>query len=253
MVFRMFNLSPVRLSEVVVNYLKLMLKFVVVIAVLGWCGCGEGIESQRESAVSSVEANAQRETKMPQGNLQRDASDDVPEQESASAGSGETGGTIPADASTEDSRQDASFYSVAQYDEKRDPTVDLAMTKKAAQKTQKRILIQVGGDWCNWCGRLAEVLVENAEIRSVLEENFLLMKVASQTKYSDAFLTDYPRINSYPHLFVLSAKGELLHSQDMEEMELGEGYDKDALLEFFEAWVSGVGNGVPGELNQATQ
>lgn len=251
MVFLMSSLWPGTLRVVVVDRVKFFGKMFFVVAVLGWRGCGEGIETQRESSVSSIGANGAGEAMMPWGNLQHDASSGVLKQGHFSAGGDETEGTIPADPITEGTRQTPSFYSVPHYDEKRDPSIDLAMTKKTARQTQKRILLQVGGDWCNWCGRLAEVLVENAPLRSILEEKFLIMKVASQTQYSDAFLSDYPRILSYPHLFVLSYKGELLHSQDMEELERGEGYDEDALLEFLETWASGTGSGVPDPLNQA--
>lgn len=253
MVFLMSSSLPGMLRDVVVNRVKVLGKFLVVIAVLGWRGCGEGIETQRESSIPSIDAKGEREAMMSRENLQHDASGVVPKQGNSSAGGDETEGKIPADAITEGTPQAPSFYSVPHYDEKRDPSVDLAMTKKTARQTQKRILLQVGGDWCNWCGRLAEVLVENAQLRSVLEEKFLIMKVASQTQYSDAFLADYPKILSYPHLFVLSDKGELLHSQDMEELEQGEGYDEDALLEFLETWASGTGSGVPDPLNQAKQ
>ena len=243
----------------VVNRVNLLVKVLVIMAVPGWSGCGEsGSQAPRQNAGARIDAKTDPETGMPpgalqKGKLQRDASDGIPQQGNVSVASDETAGHGTADLSNEISRHVPGFYSVPQYDERRDPAVDLAMTTKTAQETQKRILIQVGGDWCNWCGRLSETLVQSAEVRSLLEEKFLIMKVASQTEYSEPFLADYPRINSYPHMFVLSAKGELLHSQDMEELEQGEGYDEDALLEFLEAWVLGAGSGVTDQSSQATQ
>ncbi len=128
------------------------------------------------------------------------------------------------------------FYTVAEYDGDRDPAADLIMTISKAQQGEKRILLQVGGDWCNWCGRLADFMRERESVRNLLDQHFLIMKVASQSKFADAFLSGYPEINAYPFVYVLSPAGELLHSQDMEELELGERYDEEAFVDFLEAW-----------------
>jgi thioredoxin-related protein len=37
------------------------------------------------------------------------------------------------------------------YDESRDPIVDGREALKLAQETQRKVLIEVGGDWCSWC------------------------------------------------------------------------------------------------------
>ena len=39
------------------------------------------------------------------------------------------------------------------------------------------------------------------------------------------FLSAYPEIKGYPHLFVLDSTGKLLYSQDTSALEKGEGYD----------------------------
>ena len=138
------------------------------------------------------------------------------------------------------------FYTVPAYDVGRDPAADLIMTITKAKQEQKRILLQVGGDWCNWCGRLAEFMRERQTVRSLLDQHFLIMKVASQSQYADAFLADYPKINAYPFVYVLSPAGELPHSQDMEKLELGEGYDEEAFVDFLEAWRASQADDLPG-------
>ena len=130
------------------------------------------------------------------------------------------------------------FYTVSAYDVERDPSADLIMTISKAKREKKRILLQVGGDWCSWCGRLAEFMKNRESVRRLLDQHFLIMKIASQSKYADVFLADYPEINAYPFIYVLSPNGELLHSQDMEKLELGEGYDEDAVVGFLKAWVA---------------
>jgi hypothetical protein len=41
------------------------------------------------------------------------------------------------------------------------------------------------------------------------------------------------RVKGYPHLFVLDARGDVLHSQDTGLLEAGQDYDRDKMLAFF--------------------
>jgi hypothetical protein len=141
---------------------------------------------------------------------------------------------------------DPVFYSVSQYDETRDPGLDLRLTVTRAQREKKRILLQVGGDWCGWCGRLAEFMRQQELVRQLLEDHFVVMKVAYPTDHSEDFLASFPAIEAYPHLFVLDSKGDLIHSQDTEELEQGEGYDETAVLGFLNSWRLDIGNGPLG-------
>ena len=89
---------------------------------------------------------------------------------------------------------------------------------------------------------MAEFIRKRERVRVLLDQHFLIMKVASQSKHADAFLGNYPKINAYPFVYVLSPAGELLHAQDMEELELGEGYDEEAFVEFLVAWAASGGD-----------
>ena len=44
-------------------------------------------------------------------------------------------------------KEDTTFFSVAKYDPLRDASADLAATVAQAQRGNKRILLEVGGDW----------------------------------------------------------------------------------------------------------
>ena len=54
----------------------------------------------------------------------------------------------------------------AAFDPKRDPASDLEMAKVEAQRGGKRIMLDVGGEWCSWCHRLDKLVEEDGEIRS---------------------------------------------------------------------------------------
>ncbi|MDB4561543.1 thioredoxin family protein [bacterium] len=244
----MLMLGSVTWSDVVVNVCNLFHVVLVVIGLLCFTGCGRVVESEVDSDTSLRSSGAAVS-----------ASDSVQgAQDSNTAGNGaeidlasEPTTRKAVDQGGADAVADEkipAFYSVPHYDEAREPAADLQLTIKRAQQGEKRILVQVGGDWCNWCGRLAEFMAQKEKVRGLLEQHFLIMKVASESKYTDAFLSDYPKINSYPHVFVLNAKGELLHSQDMEELERGEGYDEVAFLKFLQAWVPVLREQTPDDL-----
>ena len=129
------------------------------------------------------------------------------------------------------------FYTVDQYGDDRNADDDLAATMTRATTEKKRIILQVGGEWCGWCKLLTGFIEKNEAVRSSLGQNYLLMKVTyTQKQPNEAFLSKYPKIKGYPHLFVLDAAGNLLHSQDTGELEEGKGYNESKVLEFLESW-----------------
>ncbi|MCG8461451.1 MAG: thioredoxin family protein [Holophagales bacterium] len=125
----------------------------------------------------------------------------------------------------------------AGYDPKADPAADLEAAKARAQTQGKHILLEIGGEWCSWCRLLEKTLKGDVELREALDSRFVVVKVNfSDENPNEAFLSRYPKISGYPHIFVLDASGELLHSQDTGLLEEGRGYSKRALLAFFERW-----------------
>ena len=54
---------------------------------------------------------------------------------------------------------------------------------------------------------------------------------------NEALLARWPRIQGYPHLFVLDGDGKLLHSQETGSLESGRDYDKARFLAFLRAWI----------------
>jgi thiol:disulfide interchange protein len=129
----------------------------------------------------------------------------------------------------------------AQFDPGRDPVADLATAKAEAQRSGKRIVLDVGGEWCSWCHLLDAFIEGDAEIRSVRDANFVWMKVNySEDNENAAFLSQFPQIKGYPHLFVLDAEGKLLHSQFTGELEADKGqpkgYNRERFLAFIREW-----------------
>ncbi|MEA5668293.1 thioredoxin family protein [Stenotrophomonas sp. MH1] len=125
----------------------------------------------------------------------------------------------------------------AQFDPARNPVADLETAKVEAQRGGKRIILDVGGEWCSWCHLLDAFMEGDSEIRRFRDGNYVWMKVNfSEENENTAFLSGYPEIKGYPHLFVLDAEGKLLHSQFTGDLEKGKGYDREKFFAFLKQW-----------------
>lgn len=129
------------------------------------------------------------------------------------------------------------------FDPKRDPAADLTAAVERARSEGKRILLDVGGEWCSWCHFLDNFFAKNAELMKLREDNYVWLKInMSQENENKTFLAAYPEIQGYPHFFVLESDGTLLHSQHTNVLELGKSYDLAKMTEFLKKWApSGEG------------
>jgi hypothetical protein len=77
----------------------------------------------------------------------------------------------------------------------------------------------------------------NQQLLSRLESNFIVLKVnfSAEVK-NEAFLSQYPKIPSYPHIFVLDTDGKLLLSQTPDDFMKDDKYVPDRVLAFVEKW-----------------
>lgn len=123
------------------------------------------------------------------------------------------------------------------FDPSRDAAKDIAAGVKLAAKQHKRVLLDVGGDWCPWCHKLDHTFTTDAEIAKLLHDDYVVVKVNwSQENKNEAVLSKYPKIEGFPHLFVLDEKGKLLHSQDTGLLETGDHHDHDKVVAFLKLW-----------------
>lgn len=113
-----------------------------------------------------------------------------------------------------------------------DPDSDLAAAAQLAIAGNKSILMVVGGDWCSWCHVMTRFFTENEQVRDLLLSKFILLKVnMSEENENQKFLANYPEIKGYPHIFVLSANGQLLSSVNTATLEKGRSYSQAKFTE----------------------
>src|SRR6187551_2678789 len=81
------------------------------------------------------------------------------------------------------------------FDPARDPAKDVAAAAEAARAQSKRVLLDVGGEWCAWCHIMDDFIAANPDVRAAVESNYVLVKVNwSRENKNEAFLSAYPRI-----------------------------------------------------------
>ena len=113
-----------------------------------------------------------------------------------------------------------------------DPDSDLKKASQLALAENKKILMVVGGDWCSWCHVMTRFFTDNKPVRELLLSKFHLLKVnMSEDNENQQFLSNYPEIEGYPHIFVLSAAGELLSSVSAATLENGRTYSESKFTE----------------------
>ena len=119
------------------------------------------------------------------------------------------------------------------FDPARDAAKDVAAATSIAKAQGKRVIVDVGGEWCSWCHILDRFIANNADVKSLVDANYVMVKVNwSPQNKNEELLARWPKIKGYPHLFVLDADGKLLHSQNTGLLEAGKDYDKPKFVAF---------------------
>jgi thiol:disulfide interchange protein len=123
------------------------------------------------------------------------------------------------------------------FDPARDAKKDLDAALRMARATHRRVLVEVGGEWCSWCHIMDRFFAGNAEVKRIRDASFIWLKVNfSKENPNEALLASWPKVAGYPHLYVLDADGRLLQSQDTGALEAGKGYDPIAFRAFLVEW-----------------
>lgn len=123
------------------------------------------------------------------------------------------------------------------FDPKRDAAKDVAAAVVVAKKENKRVMVDVGGEWCSWCHILDNFVDSNEDVKSLVASNYVWVKVNySPDNKNEKFLSKFPKIKGYPHLLVLDANGKLVQSQNTSELEAAKTYDKEKMIAFLQKY-----------------
>jgi thioredoxin-related protein len=123
------------------------------------------------------------------------------------------------------------------YDENENAKEKIDTAIKQAQKENKHILIQMGGNWCKWCLRFDEFVKNNNEISKVLEENYIVLHINHNKKDIETLeRLEHPERFGFPVIIILDENGKRLHTQNSYYLEEGESYHAKKVLSCFKDW-----------------
>jgi thioredoxin-related protein len=131
----------------------------------------------------------------------------------------------------------AEYAPVLRFDQKRDAAADIQAAIHEAQRTGKRVLVDVGGDWCPYCQQMDQFLRTRPDLRKILDDNFITVRVFySSADKNEKVLSHYPKVEGIPHFFVLDKDGTLLRSQHVLELRSHGAYDAEKMKAFLSKW-----------------
>ncbi len=123
------------------------------------------------------------------------------------------------------------------YDASRNPNTDGSAALKLAKETNRKVLIEVGGNWCSWCFALDRFIKDHPEVESWLHQTFVVLKVNISDENDNAeFLAAFPTANGYPHMYVTDSDGNILYSQDTNNFRENKQYSVARFMAFFDRW-----------------
>jgi len=123
------------------------------------------------------------------------------------------------------------------YDPTRDPIRDGKAALKIAANKNRKVLIEVGGDWCAWCHKLDKFIHSHPKLKKDFFETFVLVKVnVSDKNDNKEFLKVFPPVFGYPHMFVTDSKGKILESKDTADFLDNKQYSVAKFYDFINKW-----------------
>jgi len=108
-----------------------------------------------------------------------------------------------------------------------------------AKRENKRLLLQVGGNWCLMCYRLNAFIQTDSTLKTLVADNYISYHLNySPENKNSAYLAKLgnPQRYGFPVLVVLNSDGQPLHTQNMSLMLKGNGYDYNKLKAFLQQW-----------------
>lgn len=124
------------------------------------------------------------------------------------------------------------------YDPARDPFQDGRDALELARKTDRLVLIEVGGEWCAWCHVLDRFIRDNRDVYDTLYGNYVVLKVnVSDENDNREFLSGLPKTNGYPHLFITRNDGSVIYSTDVTRLVKDGRFVHERVMAFLEHWL----------------
>jgi thioredoxin-related protein len=109
-----------------------------------------------------------------------------------------------------------------------------ALTK--AKQENKKVIVDIYTDWCGWCKKMDAEAYSNEEVKKIIEDNFVFVKLDAEGKnkvtykgkqYTEEELSLFFDVFSFPTTLFLEPDGKLIeYTYDKMKMKNLPGYFK---------------------------
>ncbi|MBO6118328.1 MAG: thioredoxin family protein [Bacteroidales bacterium] len=126
------------------------------------------------------------------------------------------------------------------YDESIDVVKQIQTAVTKAKAENKYVLAQVGGNWCPWCLKFAQYAQDTKAVKEIIDKNFVYIHVNwFREREKNQYVTDNlgnPGRFGFPVFVLLDGEGKIVHIQDSEYLEEGQGYSEKKVVRFLSKW-----------------
>jgi hypothetical protein len=123
------------------------------------------------------------------------------------------------------------------YDPNIDAQVEIERAKLEAERTNRKVLLIAGGDWCGWCHVLDQTFERSVPLRQLRDQKFVVVHVnVSEQNGNACALRGYPAATGYPFVYVIDVGGKLIATSDARDWESPYGYNPARIEQFLKNW-----------------
>jgi thioredoxin-related protein len=96
---------------------------------------------------------------------------------------------------------------------------DFENALEKAKNSNKRVIVDIYTDWCGWCKKMDADVYGNSEIKKIIDENFVFVKLDAEcndklsyfgVQYTEQELAAYFEATGYPTTVFLEPDGKLI-------------------------------------------
>lgn len=129
-------------------------------------------------------------------------------------------------------------YKVKPYDDTINAMVQIDEAVAKANAEGKRVICQVGGNWCIWCLRFADFITKDEQIHQLIDDNFVYIHVnySPKNKNEKAMKRLGNQKLGFPYFVLLDQRGKVKDVKESGDLEENKSYNREKVLDFFTAW-----------------
>ncbi len=125
------------------------------------------------------------------------------------------------------------------YNPKANAEKELSEVIEKASQENKRVLITVGGNWCEWCVKFYHYCKNDTALDSLIKANYVELKINhSKENKNEAVLTklDRPDKLGFPVFVILDKSGTRVHTQESGSLFGEKDWNREKIVSFLSTW-----------------